>query len=64
MSMLKSPRLGCTVLLIVTAAIVKGSVEEMLPFHADHQWHYDPLRIGGLFSIIAVRTTVPKQSFH
>lgn len=52
--LLGSPRLICSVVLIVTAALVKGSVEEMLPFHADHQWGYEPLRIGRLFSVIAV----------
>mmetsp|Transcript_115311 Transcript_115311/g.204343 ORF Transcript_115311/g.204343 Transcript_115311/m.204343 type:complete len:543 (+) Transcript_115311:57-1685(+) len=41
-------------LLIVMAAIVKGSVEEMLPFHADHQWGYEPLKIGALFGATAV----------
>lgn len=41
-------------LLIVMAAIVKGSVEEMLPFHADHQWGYAPLKIGALFGATAV----------
>lgn len=46
-------RLHVAVILIVTAAIVKGSVEEMLPFHADHQWGLDPLEIGQLFAIVA-----------
>lgn len=36
------------------AAVVKGSVEEMLPFHADHQWGCDPLQIGELFSVVAI----------
>lgn len=52
--LLSSHRLICSVILIVAAALVKGSVEEMLPFHADHQWGYEPLQIGQLFSIIAV----------
>jgi len=51
--MFRSRRLGCAVVLIVTAAMVKGSVEEILPFHADHRWGYDPMQIGKLFSIIA-----------
>eukprot|EP00418_Pyrodinium_bahamense_P096909 CAMPEP_0179045608 /NCGR_PEP_ID=MMETSP0796-20121207/18264_1 /TAXON_ID=73915 /ORGANISM="Pyrodinium bahamense, Strain pbaha01" /LENGTH=424 /DNA_ID=CAMNT_0020742017 /DNA_START=218 /DNA_END=1492 /DNA_ORIENTATION=- len=51
---LRSPRLGCAVILIVMAAVVKGSVEEMLPFHADHRWGFDPIHIGELFSIIAM----------
>jgi len=51
---LRSQRLGCAVVLIVMAAVVKGSVEEMLPFHADHRWGFDPMKIGKLFSIIAV----------
>jgi len=52
-SLLRSPRVACAVLLIVIAAMVKGSVEEMLPFHADHQWGYDPLHIGELFFTVA-----------
>lgn len=52
--LLSSHRLICSVILIVAAALVKGSIEEMLPFHADHQWGYKPLQIGQLFSIIAV----------
>merc|ERR1719188_620023 len=41
------------VILIVMAAIVKGSIEEILPFHADHSWHMTPMDIGQLFLIIA-----------
>jgi MFS family permease len=52
-NVLSSRRLGCAVLLIVMAAVVKGAVEEMLPFHADHQWGFSPLEIGQLFAIIA-----------
>jgi len=44
----------CSTLLIFTAAVVKGSVEEMLPFHADHRWGYDPMEIGKLFCTIAI----------
>eukprot|EP00747_Dinoflagellata_sp_TGD_P163941 gnl/TRDRNA2_/TRDRNA2_183186_c0_seq1.p1 gnl/TRDRNA2_/TRDRNA2_183186_c0~~gnl/TRDRNA2_/TRDRNA2_183186_c0_seq1.p1 ORF type:complete len:497 (+),score=93.95 gnl/TRDRNA2_/TRDRNA2_183186_c0_seq1:235-1725(+) len=51
--MLRSRRLACAVILIVMAAVVKGSVEEMLPFHADHQWGFEPLKIGQIFSVIA-----------
>jgi MFS family permease len=51
---LQSRRLACAVILIVMAAIVKGSVEEILPFHADHRWGFGPMEIGQLFSIIAV----------
>jgi len=51
---LQSPRLGSAVILIVMAAVVKGSVEEMLPFHADHRWGFKPMHIGQLFSVIAV----------
>eukprot|EP00929_Paragymnodinium_shiwhaense_P062459 TRINITY_DN3117_c0_g2_i1.p1 TRINITY_DN3117_c0_g2~~TRINITY_DN3117_c0_g2_i1.p1 ORF type:complete len:510 (-),score=102.60 TRINITY_DN3117_c0_g2_i1:224-1753(-) len=50
---LRGRRLHCAVILIVMAAVVKGSVEEMLPFHADHQWHLQPLEIGQLFAIVA-----------
>mmetsp|Transcript_65188 Transcript_65188/g.142038 ORF Transcript_65188/g.142038 Transcript_65188/m.142038 type:complete len:475 (-) Transcript_65188:78-1502(-) len=49
-----SRRLICTVILIVTAAMVKASVEEMLPFHADHEWNFKPLKIGELFLMVAV----------
>jgi len=52
--LLKNRRLVIAVIMIVVSAVVKGSVEEMLPFHADHQWGFDPLKIGQLFSIIAV----------
>jgi MFS family permease len=53
-ALLKGKHLGCAVILIATAAVVKGSVEEMLPFHADHRWHADPLVIGYFFAIIAI----------
>merc|ERR1719502_1273981 len=52
--MLSGRHLNAAVLLIATAAIVKGSVEEMLPFHADHRWHMKPLAIGTLFTIVAL----------
>jgi len=51
---LKSKRLGCAVVLIVMAAVIKGSVEEILPFHADHRWGFGPMMIGKLFFITAV----------
>merc|ERR550537_1968129 len=44
----------CAVLLITMAGVIKGSVEEMLPFHADHEWGYDPVQIGKLFCTMAV----------
>lgn len=50
---LQSRRLAVAVLLIVMSALVKGAVEEMLPFHADHRWGLDPLEIGTLFAVIA-----------
>jgi len=49
----QSRRLLCAVVLIAVSALVKGAVEEMLPFHADHQWGMDPLKIGQLFAIVA-----------
>jgi len=52
-SVLRSERLYCAVILIFVAAVVKASVEEVLPFHADHRWHMKPLEIGNLFSIVA-----------
>lgn len=61
-NLLKSPLLGCAVLTIFTSAIVKGSVEEMLPFHADHQWGYTPMQIGQLFAIIAIAYIIAAMS--
>mmetsp|Transcript_48053 Transcript_48053/g.126902 ORF Transcript_48053/g.126902 Transcript_48053/m.126902 type:complete len:502 (+) Transcript_48053:136-1641(+) len=52
--LLKSKVLAVAVMLIVSAALIKASVEEILPFHADHRWGYDPLKIGELFSVIAL----------
>lgn len=52
-AVLQSRRLACAVILIVMGAVVKGSVEEMLPFHADHEWGLEPIQIGKLFSVIA-----------
>eukprot|EP00927_Polykrikos_kofoidii_P080288 TRINITY_DN7715_c0_g1_i1.p1 TRINITY_DN7715_c0_g1~~TRINITY_DN7715_c0_g1_i1.p1 ORF type:complete len:474 (+),score=38.12 TRINITY_DN7715_c0_g1_i1:66-1487(+) len=49
----KNKRLIIAVLLITVAAIVKGSVEQMFPFHAEHQWAMGPLHIGKLFAITA-----------
>lgn len=43
----------CAIILIATAAVVKGSVEEMLPFHCDHRWGMLPMEIGKQFCIIA-----------
>lgn len=51
---MSSRQFACANLLITMAAVIKGSVEEMLPFHGDHQWGYDPLQIGQLFCAIAV----------
>eukprot|EP00747_Dinoflagellata_sp_TGD_P067140 gnl/TRDRNA2_/TRDRNA2_155134_c0_seq5.p1 gnl/TRDRNA2_/TRDRNA2_155134_c0~~gnl/TRDRNA2_/TRDRNA2_155134_c0_seq5.p1 ORF type:complete len:505 (+),score=60.60 gnl/TRDRNA2_/TRDRNA2_155134_c0_seq5:82-1596(+) len=52
--MLQSRRLAYAVILIVMSASVKGSVEEMLPFYTDHQWGFQPLRIGQAFSLVAL----------
>jgi len=51
---LESRPLVCACLLISMAACVKGSVEEMLPFHADHRWGMDPMQIGWMFCTIAI----------
>jgi len=51
---LQNRQFACSLVLIFTAAVVKGSVEEMLPFHADHRWGYDPMEIGKLFCTIAI----------
>merc|ERR1719345_352230 len=52
--LLQNPTFICANGLIMTAGVIKGSVEEMLPFHADHQWGYDPVTIGQLFCTTAV----------
>jgi len=52
--LLQSKRMTLAVLLIVMSAVVKGSVEEILPFHADHRWGFDPMMIGQLFLVIAL----------
>jgi len=44
----------CACLAICMAGVIKGSVEEMLPFHADHRWGYDAMQIGQLFCTVAV----------
>jgi len=53
-SVMHSRELICAVLLISMAAVVKGSVEEMLPFHADHRWGMTPMEIGELFCTVAI----------
>lgn len=53
-TLLLNPRFVCANLIILMAGCIKGSVEEMLPFHADHQWGYDPMQIGELFCVVAV----------
>lgn len=52
-SLFAKPLLLCAVILIAMSAVVKGSVEEMLPFHCDHRWRMQPLEIGKQFCIIA-----------
>merc|ERR1740133_909180 len=52
--LLQNPTFICANGLIMTAGVIKGSVEEMLPFHADHQWGYAPVTIGQLFCTTAV----------
>lgn len=54
LALLTNTRMFVATLLITMAAVVKGSVEEMLPFHADHQWGYEPIVIGEMFFVIAV----------
>jgi len=53
-TLLKNPTFICANLIITMAAGIKGAVEEMLPFHADHQWGYQPMQIGQLFCTTAV----------
>merc|ERR1719456_677269 len=50
---LRNGQLHFAVLLIVAAALVKGAVEEILPFFADHHWHFDPYEVGLCFTTIA-----------
>jgi len=50
---LRNRSLQCAVILIFMAAGVKASVEEMLPFHADHRWDMKPRDIGILFAVTA-----------
>lgn len=52
--LLSNPTFICANLIIMMAGVIKGAVEEMLPFHADHQWGYDPVTIGQLFCTTAV----------
>jgi len=53
-ALMANPTFICANLIITMAGVIKGSVEEMLPFHADHQWGYDPVAIGWLFCTTAV----------
>merc|ERR1719316_2430891 len=53
-TLLQNPTFICANLIICMSGVIKGSVEEMLPFHADHQWGYDPVTIGKLFCTTAV----------
>jgi len=52
--LLQNPTFICANLIITMAGVIKGSVEEMLPFYADHQWGYDPVEIGKLFCTTAI----------
>jgi MFS family permease len=54
MVLVRNPTFICAVLIITMAGVIKGAVEEMLPFHADHQWGYDPMQIGKLFCTTAI----------
>eukprot|EP00397_Hematodinium_sp_SG-2012_P039890 GEMP01043625.1.p1 GENE.GEMP01043625.1~~GEMP01043625.1.p1 ORF type:complete len:249 (+),score=43.52 GEMP01043625.1:683-1429(+) len=40
--------------LIAISALVKGSLEEMIPYFTDHQWQYDVFDTGISFTYIAV----------
>jgi MFS family permease len=53
-ALLSNPTFICAVLIITMAGVIKGSVEEMMPFHADHEWGYDPIKIGKLFCTTAI----------
>mmetsp|Transcript_39676 Transcript_39676/g.71221 ORF Transcript_39676/g.71221 Transcript_39676/m.71221 type:complete len:487 (-) Transcript_39676:44-1504(-) len=54
MTLLQNRTFICANLIITMAGVIKGSVEEMLPFHADHEWGYQPMEIGKLFCTVAV----------
>merc|ERR1719388_627672 len=49
-----NPLLHRAVLAIAAAAVVKGAIEEILPFFADHQFNFDPFELGLCFTLIAV----------
>jgi len=49
-----SPMLWRSVLVIAPAAMVKASLESILPLFTDHKLHYDEFQVGMCFSIIAI----------
>lgn len=49
-----SAMLWRSVLVIAPAAMVKASLESILPLFADHKLHYDEFQVGICFSVIAI----------
>jgi len=49
-----SPFLFRSVIIIFPAAMMKASIEEVLPFFADHELQYDEIHVGMCFSVVAV----------
>merc|ERR550537_1803798 len=49
-----SAMLWRSVLVIAPAAMVKASLESILPFFTDHKLHYDEFQVGICFSVIAI----------
>lgn len=41
-------------IMVIMESIIKSSVEEILPFHADHRWDMRPLGIGYLFMVVSI----------
>lgn len=52
-----SPFLFRSIIIIFPAAMMKASIEEVLPFFADHELQYDEIHVGMCFSVVAVSFT-------
>lgn len=53
-----SPFLMRTIIIITPAALMKSSIEELLPFFADHELQFDEVNVGCCFSVVAVSFTM------
>jgi hypothetical protein len=54
---ISSPFLLRSVIIITPAALMKSSIEELLPFFADHELQFDEVNVGCCFSVVAVSFT-------